>query len=37
VYTTPATIDDPAILDEMHDALRGIGYADRQAAPVPGG
>jgi propionyl-CoA synthetase len=36
-YTAPATIDDPAILDEMHDALRRIGYADRQAAPVPGG
>ena len=26
-YTTPATIDDPAILDEMGEALRGIGYA----------
>jgi propionyl-CoA synthetase len=26
-YTTPATIDDPAILDEMCDALRTIGYA----------
>ena len=26
-YTTPATIDDPATLDEMADALRGIGYA----------
>jgi propionyl-CoA synthetase len=26
-YTTPATIDDPATLDEMGDALRGIGYA----------
>jgi propionyl-CoA synthetase len=26
-YTTPATIDDPAILDEIHDALRSIGYA----------
>jgi propionyl-CoA synthetase len=25
-YATPATIDDPAILDEMADALRGIGY-----------
>ena len=33
-YTTPATIDDPAILDEMHDALRGIGYAQPQAASV---
>jgi propionyl-CoA synthetase len=36
-YTTPATIDDPAILDEVHDALRGIGYARREAASVPGG
>jgi propionyl-CoA synthetase len=26
-YTTPATIDDPAILDEMIEALRSIGYA----------
>ena len=25
-YTTPATIDDPAILDEMAAALRGLGY-----------
>ena len=25
-YTTPATIDDPAILDEMAEALRGLGY-----------
>jgi propionyl-CoA synthetase len=26
-YTLPATIDDPAILDEITDALRGAGYA----------
>ena len=26
-YRVPATIDDPAILDEMHEALQGIGYA----------
>jgi propionyl-CoA synthetase len=26
-YTIPATIDDPAILDEMRGALHGIGYA----------
>jgi len=26
-YSTPATIDDPATLDEMGDALRSIGYA----------
>ena len=26
-YNVPATIDDPAVLDEMKDALTGIGYA----------
>jgi len=26
-YRTPATIDDPAILDEIAEALRGVGYA----------
>jgi propionyl-CoA synthetase len=26
-YTPPPTIDDPAILDEITDALRGAGYA----------
>ena len=26
-YTTPATIDDPAILDEISEALKGVGYA----------
>jgi propionyl-CoA synthetase len=26
-YKVPATIDDPAILEEMEDALKGIGYA----------
>jgi propionyl-CoA synthetase len=26
-YTTPATIDDPAILAEITDALERIGYA----------
>jgi propionyl-CoA synthetase len=36
-YTTPATIDDPAILDEMRDALRGLGYAPQQAASVHDG
>ena len=42
-YTTPATIDDPATLDEMADALRGIGYASSctdatrltQGGPMP--
>jgi propionyl-CoA synthetase len=31
-YTTPATIDDPAVLDEMQDALHGIGYPHARAA-----
>jgi propionyl-CoA synthetase len=26
-YTTPATIDDPVILDEIGEALEGVGYA----------
>ncbi len=26
-YKAPATIDDPAVLDEMRAALRGLGYA----------
>ncbi|MEC7302740.1 MAG: propionyl-CoA synthetase, partial [Pseudomonadota bacterium] len=26
-YKMPATIDDPVILDEISDALKGIGYA----------
>jgi propionyl-CoA synthetase len=26
-YRMPATIDDPAVLEEMHEALRGAGYA----------
>jgi propionyl-CoA synthetase len=26
-YTMPATIDDPEILDEVAEALRGLGYA----------
>jgi propionyl-CoA synthetase len=34
-YTTPATIDDPATLDEMEVALRGIGYARPHAAAGP--
>jgi propionyl-CoA synthetase len=36
-YTIPATIDDPAVLGEMHDALREIGYARRHAVSVQGG
>jgi propionyl-CoA synthetase len=31
-YRMPATIDDPAILEEMHDALRGAGYALKEAS-----
>ena len=31
-YRMPATIDDPAILEEMHDALRGAGYAVAEAS-----
>jgi propionyl-CoA synthetase len=34
-YTMPATIDDPATLAEMEDALRGIGYARPHAAAGP--
>jgi propionyl-CoA synthetase len=26
-YTTPATIEDPAVLDEISNALERIGYA----------
>ena len=35
-YTTPPTIDDPAILDEMKDALRELGYTREHAASVSG-
>jgi propionyl-CoA synthetase len=35
-YTTPATIDDPATLEEMGEALRSIGYA-RSPAAAPAG
>jgi propionyl-CoA synthetase len=31
-YKTPATIDDPAILPEIAEALRGVGYARGQMA-----
>lgn len=30
-FNMPATIDDPVILDEMKEALQGIGYADARA------
>jgi len=29
-YKMPATIDDPAILGEIEEAMRSIGYAKRQ-------
>jgi propionyl-CoA synthetase len=29
-YSIPSTIDDPAILTEVADALRGVGYAKPQ-------
>jgi propionyl-CoA synthetase len=31
-YATPATIEDPAVLDEITDALERIGYARIRAA-----
>jgi propionyl-CoA synthetase len=30
-YTTPATIDDPAILEEITEALQGLGYPKTRA------
>ena len=35
-YTTPATIDDPATLDEMAEALQRIGYAEPHATAPAG-
>jgi propionyl-CoA synthetase len=35
-YTIPPTIDDPAVLDEMRDALSAIGYARPRAAVLGG-
>ena len=34
-WTMPATIDDPAILDEITDALRTLGYPKRPAPKTP--
>jgi propionyl-CoA synthetase len=34
-YTVPATIDDPAVLAELADAMRGIGYARSAADSLP--
>jgi propionyl-CoA synthetase len=36
-YSPPATIDDPAILDEMRDALVTVGYAQPRAVSLPAG
>jgi propionyl-CoA synthetase len=33
-YSIPATIDDPAILDEITDALHGVGYGRALARPA---
>jgi propionyl-CoA synthetase len=33
-YSIPATIDDPAILDEITDALHGVGYGQALVRPV---
>ena len=30
-YTTPATIDDPAILGEIGSALHGVGYPETES------
>jgi hypothetical protein len=35
--TTPATIDDPAILDETTEALRRIRYAERSPVSASSG
>jgi propionyl-CoA synthetase len=35
-YTAPATIDDPAILGEIADALKGAGYAKGRHSSGPG-
>jgi propionyl-CoA synthetase len=34
-YSVPATIDDPAILDEVGEALAGVGYARRLRGQAP--
>ena len=36
-HTPPATIDDPAILDEIRDALVTVGYAQPRAVSLPSG
>jgi propionyl-CoA synthetase len=32
-YSVPATIDDPAILDEIAESLRTLGYGQPAVAP----
>jgi propionyl-CoA synthetase len=34
VYKVPATIDDPAILDEIEDALKTVGYATKKTLNI---
>ncbi len=36
-YTAPATIDDPAILGEIEEALEGLGYAREKQATIKEG
>ncbi len=36
-YKTPATIDDPAVLPEISDALKAMGYARIGASSAPRG
>jgi len=33
-FTMPATIDDPAVLEEVSEALRGLGYASEKRVSV---
>jgi propionyl-CoA synthetase len=35
-YKVPATIDDPVILDEIKEALRGLGYAREAKGTIAG-
>jgi propionyl-CoA synthetase len=32
-YKVPSTIDDPAILPEIEDAVAGLGYGKKQDTP----
>ena len=35
-YTTPATIDDPAILDEVAETLHVLGYGRSSVVTIDG-